>query len=186
MDRFMLHLKNGRYGPADAKMLLGRARDLSSGMSLTVRDTRVSSRYIEYDISVPKEDLDGLVARLEPVGSLDHARHIVEEEIPKDDAIRDGVRYFNTERFWECHEALEGVWKKCYEGEKDLVQGIILVAAALVHHQKDEDDICLSILGRAIKKLADAQGTYFGIDVNRIREKASAMISSGKISTFEI
>ena len=53
---------------------------------------------------------------------------------------------------------LKGVWKKTHEGEKDLVQGIILVAAALVHYQKYENEICLSIMKRAMEKLSNASG----------------------------
>ena len=46
------------------------------------------------------------------------------------------------------------------EAEKDLVQGIILVAAAFVHHQKFEDDICSSIFSRALEKLNNSDETF--------------------------
>ena len=182
----MLHLKNSGYVPQDSQNLLRKARDLSSGIESTIRDTRVSSKFIEYDVSIDKEDLDNLVEQLGPIAELDHAKHVVEEEIEKEQAIKDGVSYFNDERFWECHEVLEGVWKKCYEGEKELVQGIILTAAALVHFQKNENDICLSIFGRSLDKLANSTGMYHQIDVDAIRSKVSEMKNSGKISTFEI
>ena len=182
----MLHLKNTGYLPQDSQSLLRKARDLSSGIESTIRDTRVSSKYIEYDVSVDKGDLDNLVEQLGSIAELDHAKHVVEEEIEKAQAIKDGISYFNDERFWECHEVLEGVWKKCYEGEKDLVQGIILVAAALVHYQKNENDICLSIFGRALDKLSNSSGMYHEIDVDSIRKTISDMKSSGNISTFGI
>lgn len=104
----------------------------------------------------------------------------------KEEAIEKGREYFNYERFWECHETLEGVWKKTYEGEKDLVQGIILVAAAFVHSQKNENDICLSILKRAMEKFGNSSSKYYEIDVDVLRHKVSEIISSGKIVTFTI
>ena len=182
----MLHLKNENYVPKDASELLHQSRDLSSGMNVTIRDTRISSKYLEFDVSIKKEHLDELLTKMKPIGELDHAKHVVEEEIPKEDAIRDGISYFNNERFWECHEVLEGVWKKCYEGEKDLVQGIILVAAALVHFQKNEDDICISILNRALNKLANSSGKYHNIDVDVLRNKVNQIITSREIFTFSI
>lgn len=182
----MLHLKNSAYVPKDAISLLRKARELSHGMEVTVRDTRVSSKYLEYDVSIKKEDLDVFVEKLSPLGEIDHAKHVVEESIKKEDAVKQGVFYFNNERFWECHEVLEGVWKNCYEGEKDLVQGIILIAAGFVHYQKNEEDICLSIFGRALEKLSKASGKYYDINVDMLREKISKMKNSGKISTFEI
>jgi|SRR5207245_6416014 len=186
MDRFMVHLKNQGYLPADAPMLLSKADKLTSGTHAIIRDARVSSKYLELDVSIDKAQLDTLVEKLESLGSLDHARHIIEEKIEKEEAMRIAKDYFNNERFWECHEVLEGVWKKTYEGEKDLVQGIILVAAALVHYQKNESDICLSILKRAMEKLSGANGKYYDIDVDLFRKKVSDMITSKKIATFAI
>ncbi len=182
----MLHLKNDNYFPKDASELLHKSREFSSGMNVTIRDTRVSKKFLEFDVSINKENLDELLDKMKPLGDLEHAKHVVEEEIPKEDAIKTGISYFNEERFWECHEVFEGVWKKCYEGEKDLVQGIILVAAALVHYQKNENKICISILNRASNKLANATGIYHNIDVDSLRNKVNEIITSGKISTFLI
>ncbi len=182
----MLHLKNSGYLPRDAPVLLKRADDLTEGLDSLIRDTRVSKKYLEFDVSVAKEDLNVLIEKLAPLGDLDHARHLVEEKIEKEKALDDAVFYFNNERFWECHEVLEGVWKATYEGEKDLVQGIILVAAALVHYQKDEDEICLSIMNRAMEKLATSTGIYHDIEIDGFKKKVADIIKTGKISTFTI
>src|SRR3989344_6933184 len=169
MDRFMLHLKNENFIPKNASDLLHQARDICSGMDATIRDARVSRKYLEFDISIKKKKLDELVRKLKILGELDHAKHVVEEKKPKEDSIKEGIFYFNNERFWECHEVLEGVWKNCYEGERDLVQGIILVAAALVHYQKFENGICLSVLGRGLDKLSKSSGMYHGINIDELR-----------------
>jgi len=182
----MIHLKNSGYVQQDAKKLLSQADKLVVGIHAIVRDARVSSRYVEFDVSVSKEYLDILVKKLETIGSLNDARYLVEEEMEKEEAVEKGREYFNYERFWECHETLEGVWKKTYEGEKDLVQGIILVAAAFVHYQKNEDDICLSILKRAMEKFGTSSGKYYNIDVDVLQNKVSEIISSEKIETFTI
>jgi uncharacterized protein len=182
----MIHLKNAGYLPRDAPALLKKADQLTSGLDAIIRDARVSKRYLEFDVSIAKEQLDLLVEKLGSIGSLDHARHIVEEEIEKDEALENGKFYFNSERFWECHEALEGVWKKSYEGEKDLVQGIILAAAAFVHYQKYENEICLSIMNRAMQKLASSTGMYHDVDVDEFKKKISDIIKTGNIDTFAI
>ncbi len=182
----MLHLKNTKYTPLDTDKLLAMARKLSYGFGATIRDCRVSTKYIEFDVSIDKSKMDLLVERFAPIAPLDHAKHVVEEHIEKDTAIKMGVSYFNDERFWEAHEVLEGVWKKSFEGEKELVQGIILVAAALVHFQKAEDTICLSVLGRALDKLGRSTGMYHEINVDMIRKKVQEIKDSGKISLFTI
>ena len=186
MERYMLHLENRRYVPRNSRALVHRARDLCRGVAASIRVCRVASRFVELDVSVGEGDLDAVVGRLEPIGRLDNARHVVEEEISKDDGIRDGIFYYNNERFWEAHEAWEGVWKKCSGREKSLVQGLILLAVSFAHCQKDDDLIGLGMLGRAAEKIGDSAGSYHGIDVDRIRGKIAEMRGSGRLVRFEI
>ena len=182
----MIHLKNSKYSPSHAHDLLVRARELSSIMRITVRDMRVSSRYLEFDVSIPKDRLEQLIKKLEPIGPLDHAKHVIDEPMDKEEAIEKGRYYFNYERFWESHEVLEGAWKKSQGKEKELIQGIILVAAAFVHYQKNENEICLSIFNRALEKIGNATGKYQKIDVDALRNKVSSMLRAGVPGTFTI
>ncbi len=182
----MVHLKNSGYVPVDAKTLLAKADQLTSEMNVIVRDTRVSTKYLEFDVSVQKEELDIVVEKFETIGSFYDARPVVEEKIEKVDAIKRARQYFNDERYWECHEVLEGVWKNIHDGEKDLVQGIILVAAALVHYEKYENNICLSIMNRAMEKFSNISGMYHEIDVDKFKQTVAMMISSKSIGPFMI
>lgn len=96
----MLHLKNGDFLPSDSGSLLADARRLASGFDAIIRDCRVSTKYIEFDVSIDKSEMDLLVEKLRPIAPLDHAREVVEEHIEKKDAIKLGAAYFNEERFW--------------------------------------------------------------------------------------
>ena len=184
MDRFMLHLKNSKYLPKDATTILHDSRDLFYGITAVIRDCRVSSKFIELDISVHKNNLELLLEKLSSIGQNGDSRLIIEEEMEKDQLVKDGISYFNNERFWECHEALEGAWKQSNGEEKELIQGLILVAAALVHYQKAEDDICLSVLGRALEKLNDKSGQYCRINVDDVKQKVIEMLDKKEIFTF--
>ena len=180
----MLHLKNSRYLPKDANTILIDSRDLIYGMTAIIRDCRVSSKFIELDISVHKNNLELLLEKLSAIGQNGDSRIIIEEEIEKSQLVKDGISYFNNERFWECHEALEGAWKQSKGEEKELIQGLILVAAALVHYQKAEDDICLSVFGRALEKLNDKSGQYCKINVDDVKQKVIGMLDKKEIFTF--
>ena len=183
----MLHLKNNSdYTRKMANTILLQSRDLAYGMNLILRDCRVSKKYIEFDTTIPQSSLDELIEKLSSIGPLDHAKHVIEEIVEKEEAISEGIFYFNNERFWECHEILEGVWKNCDGDEKFLVQGLILVAAGLVHYQKDEDPICLSIFTRALEKLENSDGQYHNIDIDKIKKTISEMINSKNVSSFLI
>ncbi|QDI88425.1 DUF309 domain-containing protein [Candidatus Nitrosopumilus sp. SW] len=186
MERYMLHLKNTRYGPEHSREVVYKARDLASDMNASIRVARIAKKFVELDVSVEKEDLDKLIEKLSPIGPIDNIRHVFEEEIDKEKGITDGIFYFNNERFWESHEAFEGVWKKCFGREKEIVQGIILMAVAFAHAQKDELSIGIGMLRRVLEKLGTSPSTYHSIDVDMIRTKAMEMQQKNKLTTFEI
>ncbi len=186
MERYMIHLKNNVYRPIHSPDLVHRARELCSDMHASIRVARVASKFVELDVSVNPDDLDMLIRKLSPIGELDNTRHVVEEKIEKEEGIKDGIFYFNNERFWESHESLEGVWKKCYGKEKELVQGIILLAVAFAHRQKGENSIGVGMLGRALEKLGDSPIMYGNIDVDKIRNKIKEMQKTKDLTIFEI
>lgn len=186
MERYLLHFKNEKYLPENCRELAYKARDLASDMNVSVRLARVASKFIEFDVASEKEDLDPLVEILSPIGEIDNVRHVVEEHLEKDKGIKDGIFYYNNERFWECHEAFEGVWNQCYGREKELVQGIILVAVAFAHEQENEESIGIGMLGRALEKLGTSPSMYYSIDVDRIRKKTIEMQQVKKLTRFEI
>ncbi len=187
VERYLLHFKNDKYLPQNCRELASKARDLASDMvNVSVRLARVATKFIEFDVAAEKEDLDALVEKLSPIGDIDNVRHVVEETLDKEKGIADGIFYFNNERFWECHEAFEGVWNQCYGREKELVQGIILVAVAFAHEQEDEEKIGIGMLGRALEKLGTSPSMYYSIDVDRIRKNAIDMQQAKKLTRFEI
>jgi uncharacterized protein len=186
VERYLLHFKNEKYLPQNCRELAHRARDLASDMDVSVRLARVASKFIEFDVASENVDLDPLVERLSPIGEIDNVRHVVEEHMDKDKGIKDGIFYYNNERFWECHEAFEGVWNQCYGREKELVQGIILVAVAFAHEQENEESIGIGMLKRALEKLGTSPSMYYSIDVDRIRKKAVEMQQAKKLTRFEI
>ena len=186
MERYLLHFKNESYLPHNCRELAYKARDLASDMNVSVRLARVASKFIEFDVAAEKEDLDTFVETLSPIGTIDNVRHVVEEHIDKEQGIIDGIFYFNNERFWECHEAFEGVWNQCYGREKELVQGIILVAVAFAHEQENEESIGIGMLSRALEKLGTSPSEYHSIDVDRIRANSVEMQQANKLTRFEI
>ncbi len=183
----MLHLQNiVPYTPKHATILLQRARELVEPEA-SIRDARISKKYIEFDTNIPDgTDIKKIITKFEAIAPLASYEQISERHMEKDIAIKRAVQLFSDERYWEAHEALEYVWKNATGIEKELLNGIILVAAAFVHDEKDEQDVCISILQRARKKLDRDSGIYQGIDTNRIADRVSEIISTGRVERFTI
>jgi uncharacterized protein len=187
MKRYMLHLRNTLpYSTKEAALLLHKARELVEP-DASIRDARVSKKYIEFDIGIPVgKDLASILARIEVIAPLANYDEIIERHLEKDKAIMRARELFNDERYWEAHEVLESVWKNSTGTEKEILNGIILVAAAFVHDEKDEQDICISILHRAKRKLDGTSDSYYGIDMTKIVDELSEINNTGRVRRFTI
>jgi len=147
-----------------------------------VGNLRVSSYAIELDVLLEsKSNLQDTVQGLE--ASLGRLLTLRELDTPVtqldvNEEIRNGVELFNSERYWESHEALEYAWRKASGSEKEVLQGVILVAAALVHLQKDEREVALSVMQRALEKLSGKESVYFEMDIEDLRNELSRMLSA--------
>ncbi len=185
MPRYIVHLRNNGFNAKNAVDLLLRARNLADDNAI-IRDSRISSKYIEFDITIKAEKLDNLLMELSEISPIANTIEIVYKEMKKEKAIEYAKLLFNDERYWECHEILEDLWKKESGNEKSLLQGIILTCAAFVHSQKDENNICMSILGRAMEKLRGASGIYYEVDVDRFKKLILNIIDTEKKYYFKI
>ena len=187
MKLFFVHLRiTVPYTSKDATLILHRVRE-SIEPDVTVRDVRISNKYIVLDASMLEStDPKTIIKRLESIAPLASYNEVRDHNMEKDKAIERAVQLFNDERYWEAHEVLEQVWKNATGTEREILNGIILVAAAFVHDEKNEQDICISILQRARKKLDRASRRYYTIDITRLEEKISEIINSGSIQRFTI
>ena len=177
-----------RNGPGDG--FLSSVKAVAKSVGVDARNPKWTSyRALELDIFAPsKADFDTFLAAVESLGRLEFWRdlNVAPQYKTEEELFFEARHYFNSERYWECHEVLEGAWRLKNGEEKKYVQGIILVCAAFVHHQKGEDGVALSVLGRAVKQLGFGAPRYNGIEVNSLRRCAERIVSSGRFETFRI
>ena len=86
----------------------------------------------------------------------------------------------------ENSRGTEAIWKNSENTEKLILNSIILISAALVHYQKNEIDVCISILRRALLKLIRLRAGDFGIDLDNIKAKVSKIIKTGVVEKLTI
>ena len=144
---------------------------------------------LELDIFCPtRADLDTFLAAASPVANAEFVTDLnkAPEHLSDDEILSKARGLFNAERYWECHEVLEGLWRQKQGEEKQLLQGIILVCAAFVHHQKGEDVVALSVLGRGTKLLEFPLPDYGPFNVLRIRNEARRILDARRVTGFTI
>lgn len=189
--RFLVRLSNSRrYVPADSGRLTSLAYETVQALGGDVGNLRVSGSAVELDLLLDsKTNLEKAVRALEDNIGRSLTKRQLDVQTPpiKDaDAIKLGLALFNEERYWESHEALEMAWLRSAGLEKEILHGLILLAASLVHLQKNENDIALSVMRRANNKLAGHRGEHFNVDVSGLKGNIAQMLSSGHPAFFKI
>jgi uncharacterized protein len=187
MKRFMVYLFNDKFSPQDAKAVLKQARDLAVDSDIVMRDVRVATDFLEIDTSLPDDiELGDALSLLNHISPLVEYQKVEDSYMDKEVSIEYARDLFNSQKYWRTHEVLEAVWKSSVNTEKQILNSIILISAALVHYQKNESEICISILKRALIKLDKNEGKYFGIDLDDIRAKISKIVKTGVVEKLTI
>jgi hypothetical protein len=189
--RFLIRFDHkGRASPADRRRLSLLAYETIKGLDGDIGNVRVSNSAVELDLLLDSDRhlsnaTRALEAKLGPVLTMRRLDFDMPNPEPYQ-AVKQGLEFFNEERYWESHEALESAWRRAEGSEKEVLQGIILLDAAFVHLQKDESEVCLSVMRRALAKLADHKGNYFGVSIDAIKRKTERMVATGRPEFFRI
>ena len=85
-----------------------------------------------------------------------------------DRIFREGVALFNGVRYWHAHESWETLWRAADDDDRDFYQGLILVAAGLLHLQRRNMRGARTKLELGRDKLRKYQPAYRGIFVNEL------------------
>lgn len=187
-QRYLIRLENKKLKYSSKQILEVSAKLSRSVDSLVeIKNVRISNNSIEFDlfcdeVTSKKKALDDLTQNF---GDLLTERNL-REEFPsssKEETIAIALQLFNDERYWECHETLEQVWRPEPAGkEKDVLQGIILAASALVHSQKNEDTVCIGMIPRALSKLGSWDSErYYSFNISKLEDSLEKIEQSGKI-----
>jgi predicted metal-dependent hydrolase len=80
-----------------------------------------------------------------------------------------GVELFNAGRFFEAHEAWEEVWRSTTPEPKDLLQGLIQVAVAMVHHlERGRPEVARRVLAKGRRRVERWRPAALGIDLEAL------------------
>jgi predicted metal-dependent hydrolase len=85
-----------------------------------------------------------------------------------DALFREGVALFNGVRYWHAHEKWETLWRAAADEDRDFYQGLIQVAAGLLHLQRRNLRGARIKLEEGIAKLRRFEPAHRGIFVNEL------------------
>jgi len=77
----------------------------------------------------------------------------------------EGIRLFNEEEFFECHDVLEELWSETLGEEKKFLQGLIQASVALFHFGNENLGGARKLYESARKNLEPYGPSYLGLDL---------------------
>ena len=90
--------------------------------------------------------------------------------------FREGVALFNGARYWHAHEAWETLWRAAEDKDRDFYQGLIQIAAGLLHLQRRNTRGARNKLSEGLVKLRRYQPAHRGIFVNELIGAANRIL----------
>ena len=96
-----------------------------------------------------------------------------------DPLFRSGLDEYRKGRFFEAHEEWERLWKSAAGDDRLFLQGLIQLAAGLVHLERGRPEPGLRLLGLAREKLVRFPDGFGGIAIERLRDLIDVAIADG-------
>jgi uncharacterized protein len=93
-----------------------------------------------------------------------------------EELFHEGVALFNGRRYWHAHEAWETLWRAALDDERDFYQGLIQVAAGLLHLQRRNMRGARNKLAEGVAKLRGYEPAHHGIFVIELIGKGERIL----------
>lgn len=89
-----------------------------------------------------------------------------------------GIKQFNNQEFYACHDTLEALWIESSEGDRLFYQGILQVAVGCYHLGNNNWRGAVILLGEGAKKLSNYTPNYQKIDIDHLLENTLNLLAN--------
>jgi len=85
--------------------------------------------------------------------------------------LAEGLRLYEAGKFFAAHESWENVWKSSPQPQKTFLQGLIQVAGAFHHLQRNNIRGATGLMRSALRRLEPCPSQFAGISVTTLRSE---------------
>ena len=113
----------------------------------------------------------------EPAPTLPRGRTPPLDPKEQHELLHRGAALFNGLRYWHAHEAWETLWRAAEEDDRDFYQGLIMVAAGLLHLQRRNLRGARNKLAEGLAKLPRYEPAHRGLVVTELVAKCTLILA---------
>jgi len=81
------------------------------------------------------------------------------------DSLHDAIDLFNSQKWYEAHDAFEDIWNDLIGDERQIVQGILQVSVSQFHLNKGNVNGAMILLGEGLGRIKSRVSEDLGIDL---------------------
>ena len=81
------------------------------------------------------------------------------------DSLQDAIELFNSQKWYEAHDAFEDIWNDLIGDERQIVQGILQVSVSQFHLNKGNVNGAMILLGEGLGRIKSRVSEDLGIDL---------------------
>ena len=82
------------------------------------------------------------------------------------DSLNNAFDLFNSQKWYEAHDALEDIWNGLDGDERQIIQGILQVSVSQFHLNKGNTNGATILLGEGLGRIKKRKYINLGIDLN--------------------
>ncbi len=86
----------------------------------------------------------------------------------QDDRFELALKLFNSGQWYETHEILEEIWYETQEPERTTLQGLLQIAVAELHLERDNRIGATILYGEGIGRLKKSTESDLGLEINQL------------------
>ena len=101
-----------------------------------------------------------------------------EDLIRLDPRFQRGVELFNGAAWYEAHDVLEDLWHETADPDRRVLQGLIQIAVAHVHLERENRKGATILLGEGLGRLSGTGLPDFGLDLALLRQRVSQRLEA--------
>ena len=84
------------------------------------------------------------------------------------DSLQEAIDLFNSQKWYEAHDAFEDIWNDLVGDERQIVQGILQVSVSQFHLNKGNLNGAMILLGEGLGRIRDRVSEDLEIDLGSL------------------
>ena len=85
---------------------------------------------------------------------------------------------FNAGEWYPCHDGFEELWHETQGSSRKALQGILQIAVAHIHLERDNRRGATVLLGEGLGRLRSYGMSHFGLDLEALRQAAALRLQA--------